>query len=207
MICDYLSGKTCTILEMDCFILKDGKKRRCAFSEHYYYLVSPSPGKPEAEMVKSEVRAEALERWKGFVKAPQAGQKDMTGIPLEKGVRSSIQRTLEYLGVRVTAKGKQLPSLGMIADCLVSKEGCPTSIISIKTWLSPEAIRETFAYAYLAKKPGQLNYKVFMVALNPIAVKWKYTIAAFKPYLDGIYSLSKEPYIDDLLEELKRIYV
>jgi hypothetical protein len=37
------------------------------------------------------------------------------------------------------------------ADGLVKKEGFPTSIISVKTWLAEERIRETFAYAYWAK--------------------------------------------------------
>jgi len=191
---------------MDCFILE--KTRKCAFADHYEYLDAASPSKTESERVKNEVKSQAIERWKGFVKGgAKAGRKDMTGIPLEKEVRSAIGRVLEPLGVRVTAKGEKQPSLGMIADCTVSKEGCPKSIISIKTWLSPEAIRETFAYAYLAKYlHGQLNYKVFMVTLSPIWPNLAGLIGAFKLYLDGVYSLSGEPYIDNLLEELRRIY-
>ncbi|GAI54534.1 unnamed protein product, partial [marine sediment metagenome] len=74
----------------------------------------------------------------------------MTAMPLEKAMRGSIEETLRGYGADVSNTGKQLPSLGMIADCLIKKNGFPTSIISIKTWLTPEAIRETFAYAYLA---------------------------------------------------------
>jgi hypothetical protein len=96
------------------------------------------------------------------------------------------------------------------ADGLVKKEGFPTSIISVKTWLAEERIRETFAYAYWAKTwLGQKHIKVYQVAIRKTPTKRKTIeglIEICKPYLDGAFFLTEAPYIDDLIRELKETY-
>ena len=211
MDCNHLTGTTCGILGASCFVLH--KKRRCALSDHYDCLELPAKDMPETERVKREVKPEALARWTQFVKenAPP-GRKDMTAMPLEKAVRSAIRRAVEHCGVVVEDSAKKFPisdkDVSILADCILSKEGYPTTIVSIKTWLNPEAIRETFAYSYLSKQwLGQRGCRVFMVALSSIQENLKELIRAFRPYLDEVYPLSGPPYLDDLLETLQRLYM
>jgi len=211
MQCRYLSNKFCNVLQVDCYILQQQKAQRCAFADHYDWLSITSPGKPIANQIRSQVKSQAILNWTGFVKAgTKAGRKNMTAIPLENAVRDAIKRALQPLSVSVanTAKGFNIGlEIRINVDCLISKDKYPTSIVSIKTYFNPEAVRETFAYFYLAKSwYGQRSLKGFVVALNPIDAKLRKWIDALKNYIDGAYSLSAAPYIDDLLEKLRRIY-
>ena len=45
-----------------------------------------------------------------------------------------------------------------------------------------------------------------MITLYPLEKKLKQLITACKPFIDGVFSLSGNPYYDDLITELKNIY-
>ena len=68
-------------------------------------------------------------------------------------------------------------------------------------------IRETFGYAYLAKMwLGQKDIRVYMVGLQEISEHLNPLIELFRPYIDGVFSLCGTPYLDDLIQEAKRLY-
>ena len=97
--------------------------------------------------------------------------------------------------------------LEIIADILAEKEEYPSIIIEVKSWIGSQQIRDTFGYAYLLKSwSGHKNHRVFMVCLQEFDETSKNLISACAPYLDGVYSLSDEPYFDDLVDILKEIY-
>jgi hypothetical protein len=94
----------------------------------------------------------------------------------------------------------------IIADCLAKKQN-RKAVVSVKSWLGTEQIRETFAYAYLAKTwLGQRDIRVYQVGLTEFKERLKPLAEACKPYLDGVYSLSSEPYFDDLVAEMKKYF-
>jgi hypothetical protein len=151
-----------------------------------------------------------------YVKAPRPGKKDMTGRPLEKGIRKVLKEELAGFNVSIPDSGKKFTiweaptkeeEINIISDCMIKKQGYPTSIVSVKSWIGSTQLRETFAYAYFSKSfHGQKNIRVYMVGLQPIRKDIKDLAKICRPYIDGVYSLSEEPYIDELIEELKVIY-
>jgi len=202
---DKQDNKTCKELKKLCSVKEQNKDRRCAFSEHFEKLKPSSADMPEAVKIKEEILNKTIEEWK---KHTSSGGRHMTARPLEDAVYNAIKNMLgDCVDQRKKIKiGKERNIV--VADCLVRKNDRPTSLISIKTWLTTEAIRETFAYAYLIREnpPVHKGAKVFMVTLIPICSKHEAWIKAFNDYIDGVYSLSGKPYIDDLLKELRVIY-
>ena len=210
MFCERLSKDgTCQILKEECF--RKRMQTRCDFFDHFQLLMNRSSDPPLASQIKSELIGPILESWKDYARNPSPGKKGMTGYPLEIAIRSAVKERLDFLGVEVPEQGKKYPfwkDLNIIADCLTEKEGYPNCIISMKSWIAEGQIRETFAYAYFTKMwHGQKNIRVYMLGFTPVESHLQGLIEICKPYIDGVYSLSGEPYIDDLLEELRRIYV
>lgn len=140
----------------------------------------------------------------------------MTGISPENAIRDTIKMELSLYNVTVSDHGKKIEiwrdtqasrGVNIIADVYAEKENCPSSIVSVKSWLGTTQIRETFAYAYFSKSWfGHKNMRVFMVTLYPIRQRLQPLIGACKPYIDGFYSLNGRPYFDDLLNEMTDIY-
>ena len=209
--CKQLSGnRTCNAMKTSCSYLERQAKQRCSLSVHLEWLDKPSPGKPKAEAIRQNLRPEIIKAWVAHRKEGElAGRKSMTGRALEDGLFRAIKDELVGLGCDFNQRkrpreGNEL--LRVNVDCLLEKKGYPQTIISIKTGLNREALRETFAYAYLFKQwLGQKGCRAFLVALGDDG-DLSTLVDAFKPYLDGVYYLTKEPYIDDLLERLQGIY-
>lgn len=191
--------------------MKDG--RRCDLPHHYDALSDPDAPKI-AKKISRKIRDPVLKRWKDYARHPRPGKKDMTAGPLEEGIRQELGTQLTPLGATVHSGGRKFIVFGegseevwIIADVLIEKDGSPTAIISVKSWLGAAQIRETFAYAYLSKVwHGQRYIRVYMVTLQSWEDSLDNLIHACRPYLDGVFSLSEEPYIDELVEELRDIY-
>jgi hypothetical protein len=153
---------------------------------------------------------QVIENWKAYARNPSPGKKNMTGGPLEKEIRSFVREELSSLNALVPEKGRKFKvwnDVNIIADCLVKMVGKPTSLVSVKSWIGPTQLRETFGYAYFSKTwRGQKNMRVFMIELQPPKMHLRSLVAACSPYIDGVYSISGTPHFDELLEELKRIY-
>jgi len=206
--CKNLSNGKCTKLDVPCRRKK--RKQVCQFPLHYEYLTQSSKDERIAKILKSSILPEVLENWKAYVQNPRPGKKDMTGGPLERGIRNLLKNELGKLSVITSESGEEFPiwdGVRIIADCISKKEGHPIAIFSIKSWIGPAQIRETFAYAYFSKNwYGQRNMRVYMITLPPIEKSLKSLIETSRPYIDGVYSLSGKPYIDELIDELKETY-
>lgn len=208
-------GDTC-VLEDEC------KKRRqsggCNFVGHYKNLEIKPSDSPLVSQVKERMRDSFMKHWKDLAGDPKSGKRRMTGGPFEEAIRDVFREKLADVGATVSRTGtKFAPTKGIAdicgnVDCLIEKEGYPKSIISAKTGFGAEQVRETFATAYFAKfHYGQQGIRVFMVVYLPFDRNpaWEKDC---QPYIDGIYSMAakdpakKPPYIDELLQELQRIY-
>lgn len=194
--------KTCNQLEMTCFRLKnknDLEQRRCAFSELYERLTTPSD-KPETEEIKEIVLKNAMKEWS---KNPSSGGRNKTATALEDAICEKIKKIIGSCSKRKSIE--LCRNNKIIADCLIENKNINT-IISVKTSLTKDSIRETFGYAYILKQSNLKRWKIFMFTPVLVCNRDKALIEAFKPYLDGIYSLSGPLYFDDLLEKLRSIY-
>ena len=198
----------CRKLAEICFRIEHGKK--CEFIGHYDHIRDYQGNKPLAKRVKQIMEPRFFKEWKSFARDPRSGKKRMTGGPLEEAIRKVLKQELSPLGVTVYDRGKQFyvwrDKVRIIADCLLEMEA-RKAIVSVKTWVGTEQIRETFAYAYLAKTwLGQKNIRVNQIALFPFEEALKSLVKACMPYLDGVYSLSSEPYFDYLVDEMKTYF-
>lgn len=210
MNCEYLSNDKCTVLEEKCFRLD--KETECSFSSHYKILVK-NEGKPIADKIKREALPKVIKRWQEHAKNKKEGDKSLTGRPIQESIKKVIEEELKPFQVSIKGDKNYPVGEGVIIrpDCLIEKEKYPTTIVSVKTWLGHEQVRETFAYSLLAKNwHGQKNIRAFIVSFYPFKEKewnkFKKSVDAFKPFLDGIYLLSCEPYIDELIQTLKDTY-
>ena len=208
MVCEYLSGETCQKLDAKCFKL--GKATECDFRMYYNLTINRSQDAPLAQKIKGTLLVPLTESWKEYAKSPAPGKKRMTASPFETVIRTVVKEQLASLGATVAETSKKYPiskTVNIFADCVVQKEGHPDCLLSMKTWIGGEQLRETFTYAYLAKAwHGEKNVKVCMVVFQAIPPGLKDWVTLCKSHVDGVYSLSGEPYIDKLLEELWRIY-
>lgn len=209
--CGKLSGETCQVVNERCFRLQ--AKEPCEYIDYLQRLADPKNTPPIATRAKKDMIDPLLASWKKYAQKPLPGIKGVVAIPLEREVRAILKSELQPLGVTVYDAGKKYriwEDTAIIADGLVEKEGFPTSIISVKTWLGEGQIRETFAYAYWAKTwLGRRQISVYQIAILKTPTKGKTIeglIEICKPYLDGVFYLTEEPYIDDLIEKLKQSY-
>lgn len=209
VFCDQLKREKCTFLGERCFRLD--QEEVCDFYEyHYRYLIVNPADPPRTKELKERLLPSIIQEWKEYARAPSPGKKTMTGGPLEREIRSFIGEELSKFEVTVPDTGTKFKiweDVSIIADCLIEKHDRPTTIISVKSWIGPNPIRETFAYAYFSKAwRGQRNMRVFMIELQPFQKYLESLIKACSPYLDGVFSVSSEPYFDELLDELVKIY-
>lgn len=203
-----VSNAKCRKLTEKCFRIEH--KNKCEFIGHYNHIKDYQRNKPLAIKAKQIMEPRFFEEWKSFARDPRPGKKRMTGGPLEEAIRKILKSELSPLGVTVYNRGKQFyvwqENVRIIADCLAEKES-RKAIVSVKTWVGTEQIRETFAYAYLAKTwLGQKDVRVYQIALFPFQKALNSLVEACRPYLDGVYSLSSRPYLDDLVKEMKKYF-
>ena len=207
-------GQTC-VLESQC--QKKHQSGGCEFVGHYKNLEIKSSDLPMVREVKQRMYDSFMKGWEDFARDPKSGKKRMTGGAFEQAIRDVFREKLAPLGATVYPTGKRFAPKGIAdlcgnIDCLIEKEGRPKSIISAKTWLGTEQVRETFATAYFSKfQYGQQHIRVYMVVFLPCDHNpaWE---KACQPYIDGIHAMTakdvakKPPSIDDLLQELLSIY-
>jgi len=212
IFCRELSGESCSLVGERCFRIQAGEQ--CEYINYYKQLKAIGKDTPAiAARARTSMIDPLLASWRRYAQHPLPGVKNVVASPLEREVRAILKSELEPLGAAVYDTGKKYRIWGdiaIIADGLVEKEGFPTSIISVKTWLAEGQIRETFAYAYWAKTwLGRKQIRVYQVSILKTSTKGK-TIESLieicKPYLDGVFYLTEAPYIDDLIRELKEIY-
>lgn len=213
--CLYFKGEKCELLDQECF-RKNNDPKNCGFYGSYSVLQEDQDDLPITARLKKEVLNNMVEKWKP---ENRGGDRQMTAKALEDGVKKILKEELQQLNVEVT-KRKSYPiaedtedKVKTIIDCMIKKEGKPTTLISVKTFLKAEPLRESLAVAYLIKKYAQPDEKInfYIVALNslePLKSKsmnlgW---LKLSKPEINGVYSLSSEPYFDGLVKELKGIY-
>lgn len=206
--CPHLRNKTCSLLNEECFRLR--QQSICDFLNHYHMITNYTNDPPITQIVKKELLQPFLEKWKSYAASPSPGKKNMIGQPLEQIFRKRIKEELENQDVLVYDKAHKFEigeEVSIYADVFIEKEGYPISIVSVKSWIGTTQIRETFAYAYLSKLwNGQKNVRLFMATLHPIEPRIKRVESICKPYLDGLYSITSKPYFDELIVELKKIY-
>ena len=213
IFCRELSGESCSLVGERCFRIQAGTQ--CDYIDYYKRLKDMVKDTPAiAARARTSMIDRLLASWRKYAQHPLPGVKNVVALPLEREVRAILKSELEPLGAAVYDTGKKYRIWGdiaIIADGLVEKEGFPTSIISVKTWLAEGQIRETFAYAYWAKTwLGRKQIRVYQVAILKTRTKGKTIeglIEICKPYLDGVFYLTEAPYIDDLIRELKEIYL
>jgi len=190
------------------------KELECRYPRHYASLKVRESDPELVKYLKKKMSQPFRDRWKDYVEHKASGKKRMTGGTFEETLREVFKERLADLGVNVWDTGKKLElkkfGFNIIPDCLIKKKGYPTTIISAKTGFGAEQVRETFASAYFAKRCyGKKSVKVYMaIFLRPVSDSESNSALekACKPYIDGIYWLSHEPYIDSLCEELCEIY-
>ncbi|MCK4442936.1 MAG: hypothetical protein KAW09_00220 [Thermoplasmata archaeon] len=206
--CEELVGSKCSILQAPCWRLDEEEK--CEFIDYHNLLMTSNSKNPISSRLKKKIHPRINKGWKDFALSPKRGRKDMTGGPLERGVRDAVREILQPLQVTVPNRGKRIEvweGVNITADVKIEKKGYPTSILEVKSWIGPQHVRDTFGYAYLLKTwSGHRNSKVFMVTLSEFSETIEGLMKACSPYLDGAYSLSDEPYFDDLIGELRNIY-
>jgi len=211
--CKELSGESCSLVGEKCFRIRAGS--RCEYIGYYELLkdIARDTPPPIAAKARASIITPLLESWKNYAQNPRTGMKIVVALPLEREIRAILKSELEPLGVVVHDTGTKYriwENVAIIADGLAQKEGFPTSIISVKTWIAEGQIRETFAYAYWAKTwLGRKQVRVYEVAILKTPTKGKSIeslIEICKPYLDGVFYLTEAPYIDELIKELKEIY-
>jgi hypothetical protein len=202
---ELINDGQCKKLEEHCFRVRF--KKKCEFIGHYNQIKKSTKYTPLAKKVKEIMYPKFMKEWKAFARDPRTGKKRMTGGPLELAIRQVLRQELAPYKVTIYNKAKKFAvwdnDVYVIADCLIEKLSF-RSVISVKTWIGTEQIRETFAYAYFAKTwLGQKDIRVYQVGLFPLKEKLKSLIESCKPYLDGVFSLSSDPYFDVLVQTLK----
>ena len=83
------------------------------------------------------------------------------------------------------------------------------TFIAIKTWIgSGDTIRDVMMTGHFLKREfGERYAKVYAIALVSVLPRRKERlIEEVRRYIDGLYFVDQPPYIDDLVQELKRIY-
>jgi len=198
--CEYLINGRCTILDKQCNYKKPAD---CGF-RFYYTRLNSSEGSPIAVEVKKRMASIVLKNWKEF---DERGNRNMVARPLEDTVSDVFRQKLSAYGVNVVTRKKFNVGQGYapIIDIRLEKPSLVTSLISIKSYLSPGAFRDSFGNAYFAKLMyGQRNIKFFIVT---IAVQMSADMVELaRPYIDGVYRLSESPYIDELVNLAEGLY-
>lgn len=205
--CKFLENFYCSLLDEKCFSSK--RLGTCGFRDHYYYLQLRKQDAPLTIIIKKSIHNEVMKRWKDYATNLSPGKKQMTARPLEDGILEALKSELTPLNVQANVRKMFKITKGVtpIIDGILRKDGYPTTLISIKTWLGTDFFRESFGNAYFTKiMHGRRNLRFYVITLFPVTYVSKEWIELAKPYIDGVYSLSEKPYIDELVKELKTLY-
>jgi hypothetical protein len=161
--------------------------------------------------VMDDLRKMFLSNWKKACskkKGGKTGDKSIIAGPLESVITSFLRNEFRE-GVEVE-KGK-IEEISWDVVIKKKKGGSPECLISIKTYIGPGQIRETWASAYLAKRHDR-KIKIYMVGIRPAdARKPDNNAKRMNDYLnkfprkgiDKIFYLTTKPYFSSLVKELR----
>jgi hypothetical protein len=205
------SGKYCESLSqkfsanIGCY--RAGEKE-CAYKTYYDHFSKIDNATPElSSKVNNRLKDKFFDNWKARSQKKHTNDKSVLSVPFEHVLREILNEELGKIGVVITNKSREVAKGCRInADAIAEKEGYPTCIFSFKTWIGLEQIRETFAYAYLAKESfGKENIRVYELGFIKVGQvdNW---IKACGPFLDGVFYLTEKPFLDDLITELTEMY-
>jgi hypothetical protein len=173
--CLYFKGEKCEPLHQECF-RKNNDPTGCGFYGSYrdLDLQENQDDLPITARLKKEVLNNMKEKWK---REHRGGDRQMTAKALEDGVQKFLKEELQQLNVEVTKRKSYLiaeDKVKTIIDCMIKKEGKPTTLISVKTFLKAEPLRESLAVAYLIKKHAQHDEKInfLLLQLENLLAEW-----------------------------------
>jgi len=216
LFCPYLAKRPwgrCKLLEEQCFRMSSG--RPCALKDHYEHLTIKEHDPPLTKKLKKALLSEVIKKWKEYAARPQERGRGrvafLTGRPLEDCIYNLLQDELRNLGVRLGLRKRIeiLGGIGIVPDIIISKEGKPTTFIAIKTWVgSGDSVRDIMMIGHFLKREfGERYAKVYAIVLiSALPRRGSRLSEEIKKYIDGLYFIDQEPYIDDLIREIKSIY-
>lgn len=210
VFCEKLLGETCTVVNETCFRLRE--RAKCEYVGCLRWLESiEDQCLPLARGARLNIKTPFLKAWKQYAQHPKAGNKRVIATPIENELRDIIKLQLSPLGVSVSPTAKVFrvwKDCKIIADALLEKEEYPTTILSFKSWVGSEQVRETFAYAYLAKSwYGQKDIRVYEIGGTKAGGQAIDDLVSIcRPWVDGVFYLTTVPYLDEMIQELKDIY-
>lgn len=197
-VCELLKEGLCTSLDEPC--LKSNPKN-CVWRHHYNWL-QLIPGEPSINAdLKQKIFPRALAKWKGG--------RNMTARPLEDSLKEVFDCHLKDLDVKINVRKqvKIIDGFNPIVGVLMKKDGYPTSFILAKTYLETGELRECFVNAYFTKiLLGSKNTRCFVVTIDRLRTSIRELVKLSGSFFDGVYSLSGNPPVDDLVRILRILY-
>jgi hypothetical protein len=197
-ICELLKEDLCTSLNEPC---SKSNPKNCVWRHHYNWL-QLVPGEPPINAdLKQKIFPKALAKWKGG--------RNMTARPLEDSLKEVFDYHLRDLDVQINVRKqvKIIDGFNPIVGVLMKKDGYPTSFILAKTYLETGELRECFVNAYFTKVLlGSKNTRCFVVTIDRLRASIRELIKLSGSFFDGVYSLSGNPPVDDLVRILRALY-
>ncbi|MEW6141585.1 MAG: hypothetical protein AB1597_00300 [Chloroflexota bacterium] len=201
--------RTCKVTKGKCY---RGRKGQCEYYRSYWRpLFKKIDGRlpKSCREIMTELRKNFRENWRKHAEnsGRKVGGRNVLSSPFEKSISNYVRRVLGYPD-NAKLKGE---IYGNNWDIVVEKNGSPACLISLKTYIGYEQIRETFASAYVAKRKNK-NIEVYMVAIRPTgrnkdmdenAKKMKDYLRSYNRYIDDVFYLTAKPYFSDLTKKLK----
>lgn len=208
---NYIEGclgyKNCP-LQKPCYPSK--KQKQCGFGLQYKLTEISKLDKKNTKDLKNKLRSLLKKTWGKQYKKYKPGKKDMTARPLEDSTYEIIKKKITFkddysFEQRKSVTIDEKNNIKINADCLLTKRGKPLCIISIKTNLTKEAMRENFSSAFLFKKHNKKR-KYILFCLNKGKTIDAYA-KAYKNIINNVYCLSgAKNNFDNSIKELKRAY-
>ena len=197
-ICELLKEDLCTSLDEPC---SKSNPKNCVWRHHYNWL-QLVPGEPPINAdLKQKIFPKALAKWKGG--------RNMTARPLEDSLKEVFDYHLRDLDVQINVRKqvKIIDGFNPIVGVLMKKDGYPTSFILAKTYLETGELRECFVNAYFTKiLLGSKNTRCFVVTIDRLRTSIRELVKLSGSFFDGVYSLSGNPPVDDLVRILRALY-
>jgi hypothetical protein len=197
-ICELLKEDLCTSLNEPC---SKSNPKNCVWRHHYNWL-QLVPGEPPINAdLKQKIFPKALAKWKGG--------RNMTARPLEDSLKEVFDYHLRDLDVQINVRKqvKIIDGFNPIVGVLIKKDYYPTSFILAKTYLETGELRECFVNAYFTKVLlGSKNTRCFVVTIDRLRASIRELIKLSGSFFDGVYSLSGNPPVDDLVRILRALY-
>ena len=211
-MCNLFRNSICEPLGVNCKY--EGNEKKCSFYDHYTRVKNRIKNYHLSNKVREYmIKHGFLQKWKEYFQKG-GGNKQMTARPFEDAIGDVIKEELSSFGATVSSRKKvEIGGEGgkIIADCLIERDNRPNSIISVKTWIGFDTLRESFAAAYFLKRyHGELHTKFFVVSFFG-TTDWlsERSLALVSSYIDGVYSIcpsKNENSFDELMRKLKDIY-